>query len=173
MFSLYCAARGAYVVAYEPSPHAFGELIHSSAVAHDIKAGEIEPINAAVWSSTGYKEFLLSKTTSAQDSFLEREDSGLIVTVPTISLRDALRGHPWECVKVDIEGAEYETFMAATKDDFRLIRFLTMEIHNDLLPKEHVQKLLEHLEKFMWMNKIYVKKNGVDTDVVATILCWW
>lgn len=176
MFSLYCAARGATVVAYEPTPHSFGELIYTAAVAHDISPTSLEPINCAVGGKNGFREFFLSTATSAQNTFLDRPDNGLVITVPVVDLKTAFRAHnnyEWDCVKVDIEGAEYETFMAADSEDFSKIRFLTMEIHNDLLPKDQIDELVARLEKeFPRIHKIMVKRNGVTTDIVATILCW-
>lgn len=173
MFSLYCAARGAIVVAYEPTPQSFGELCYTAAVAHDISPTSLEPVNCAVGGKTGYRKFFLSTETSAQNTFLNRADNGIVITVPVVDLKTALGSYKWDCVKVDIEGAEYETFMAASSEDLALIRFLTMEIHNDLLPKDQIDELVARLEKeFPRVHKIMVKRNGVTTDIVATILCW-
>lgn len=173
MFSLYCAARGASVVAYEPSFEAFGNLIHSAAIARDIGLGNIEPINAAVWKTTGFMDLNLSVKSTGENSLLGREGISSVATVHTITLHDALENRYWDCVKVDIEGAEYETFMAASKEDLYGIRFLTMEIHNDLLPVDAVKILISRLEdNFARIQKMFVKKNGIETDVVSTILCW-
>jgi FkbM family methyltransferase len=173
MFSLYCAARGANVVAYEPSPEAFTNLIHSAAIARDIGLGSIEPINAAVWKERGVKEFNLSKRSTGENSLLERAGILSKTMIPTFTLRDALRDWNWDCVKVDIEGAESETFLATTQQDLKLIRFLTMEIHNDLLTVAAVKTLIYLLElSFPKVQKLFVKKDGLETDIVSTILCW-
>lgn len=173
MFSLYCAARGAAVVAYEPSAEAFSNLIHSAAVASDIGLGSIEPVNAALWKNTGFEEFNLSDRSTGENSLLNREGTSWKTSVPTVTLNLALHDLYWDCVKVDIEGAEYETFKAASKEDLEKIKFLTMEIHNDLLPVASVKELIALLENsFPKVKKMFVKKNGEETDVVSTILCW-
>lgn len=172
IFSLYCAARGAYVVAYEPSVEAFGNLIHSAAVARDIGLGSIEPINAAVWNASVIAPFNLSMRSSGENSLLSRSGISGMAMVPTVTLHDALRGLYWDCVKVDIEGAEFEVFKAASKEDLELIGFLTMEIHNDLLPVDSVKELIALLDtSFPFVQKLFVKKDGVKTDIVSTILC--
>ena len=175
MFSLYCATRGAHVLAYEPTPATFGELIYTSAVALDASiehGGGIEPINAAVSSKTGVANFHTNKVSTGNNSLLDRENTGIIFEVQTVSLHDALRGKMWDCVKVDIEGAEHDVFMNASSEDLKLIRFLTMEIHNDLLPEQARRELVARLKpEFPYTREIFVKRHGLPTADVATLLC--
>src|SRR5438105_14553290 len=49
LFSLYCAARGCLVCAYEPSVPTFKELSHQAEVAKEIGVGEIRAYPFAVW----------------------------------------------------------------------------------------------------------------------------
>lgn len=174
IFSLYCAARGACVVAYEPSAAAFENLIHSAAVASDIGIGSIKPINAAIWWHEGHGDLNLSERSTGENSLINRTGTFAVTNVPLVSLDSALQDdNNWDCVKVDIEGAEYETFMGVREENLKRIKFLTMEIHNDLLEVDLVQQLIARLEQnFPKVKKLFVKKQGADTDVVSTILCW-
>lgn len=177
VFSLYCASRGCNVVAYEPLPEAFRELQHSARVADEIGLGKIFPQDLAVWSGAQFVTLWKpADMPSAIGSVLPIPVSFInpsVWRVPAISLRTALGYADVDCVKVDIEGAEYEVFRAAEQQDLDRIKFLTLEIHNDLLPKERREELIAKLvAAFPQHEKISVKVNGQPTDDIATLLCW-
>jgi len=173
VFSLYCAARGCYVKAVEPNPEVLVELVHSAAVANDIGNGKIEIVNAAV--ADKYRKGFLwhFPETSAINTIMGRSGSDGCIEVQCFSLADLLGESYWDCVKVDIEGAEYETFMAASEATLERIGYLTMEIHTDLIPQGQCQELVKKLEQnFDSTSKLYLKWNGEQTDIVTAIYCW-
>jgi FkbM family methyltransferase len=173
VFSLYCAARGCDVIAVEPNPAVMVELVHSAAVANDIGLGKIEIINAAVAEKTGERHLWISPKPSTIPTLLGRWEASGSIPVQCFSLAELLRGQTWDCVKVDIEGAEYEVFMAASPEDLQRIRYLTMEIHNDLIPIGQARELAGKLRTaFPCSSALYLKENGVNTDIIASLFCW-
>jgi FkbM family methyltransferase len=172
LFSLFCAARGCHVKAYEPTPDTFTELIHSAAVASDIGLGSIEPIRAAVWSDSGIKSLWLCPETSGSNSFMRGKYEGTFETIQTVSLKQALDGLIWDCVKMDIEGAEHEVLTKAGTDDLELIRFLTVEIHNDILSFEQRAEVAQVLKQsFPVVDRLPFKIKGEPTDVAVAYFC--
>lgn len=173
MFALYCAARGCEVTAYEPTPASFAELLHTTAVAKEIGNGHIFPKNKAVWSFNGERILFSEPATSGSNSMVRVKEDSEQFRVETVSFREALAVSEWDCVKCDIEGAEHEVFMSADSIDFLQIKFLTMEIHNDILPQKQRQELLRRLgAEFPCTLRIPVKVHGVATEDVASIFCW-
>lgn len=149
MFSLYCAARGCQVMAYEPQRIPFKELCHTAEVAAEIGYGSIEPIEKAVWTHNGY--VYLDKApggTSATASIMRADQNDGLASqrVECVAFDELLNrtGLWWNCVKMDIEGAEYEILTRSKHLD--RIGFLTVEIHNDILGTEPGQTLRKHLE---------------------------
>ena len=172
MFSLYCAARGCRVKAYEPTSDTFTELIHSAAVASDIGLGSIDPIRAAVWSDSGTKSLWLCPETGGSNSFMRGKNEGNFETIQTVSLKQALDGMIWDCVKIDIEGAEHEVLTKAENDDLELIRFLTVEIHNDILSIEQCADIAHVLRNsFPVVDRLPLKVKGEPTDVTVAYFC--
>jgi len=172
MFSLYCAARGAEVTAVEPSKKALLELQHSKEVANAIGAGHIEIIPCAVWSE-GRGMPLYERSDSSAAHTLMDSSTDKFEIVSARSLRAIMNYQTFDCVKVDIEGAEWEVFRVMEQEDFDRIRFLTIEIHNDLLSLEKRREVGQKLiDAFPHHKIIPVQVNGVATEDVATLICW-
>jgi FkbM family methyltransferase len=172
MFSLYCASRGCVVESYEPATIAFGELCHTAEVATEIKKGKINPINKAVWSSDGRMFLSLDPLTSAANK-LATPSTEPCEFVQTVSLKTALRGRSWDCMKVDIEGAEWEVLTKASRRDLELIKFLTIEIHNNLLSKEQVDDLRALFSSsFRDVQRLPMFAAGIDTGADSALFCW-
>ena len=173
MFALHCAARGCLVDAYEPAEEAFAELQHSAAVAKEIGLGVISCYRYAIWSSVGYRSMSFSKDSTAANSLIPRLTDTGFTSVRTVDLHSALRGETWDCVKMDVEGAEAEIFSVVDHADFARIKFLTIEIHNDILDLEVRRALVSQLQSAFPHNEVIpVKVNGEPARDVATLLCW-
>lgn len=179
MFSLFCASRGCDVTAIEPDPKTFLELMHSCEVAKEIGQGEITPIRAAVCGTAGERAFWRHPETSGSNSLIQKK--GMLdqipyltqIYVPAITLKSALGETNWNCVKVDIEGSEYEAFITADSHDFAKINYLTMEIHNDILSLANRNELIERLKaEFPDFDAIPVMVNGRATSDLVSIMCW-
>jgi len=167
-FTFYCASRGAMVKAYEPMPDVFAEF------AHDLSkhgwSEQVKAINRAI-SHTGVKRSMFVPENSRSASFF-RLGEIILPDVETETLGAALGGHIWDCVKVDIEGAEYEVFTRATDWELDRIRYLTMELHNDVLSQEEHDELISRLNYFRNVDKVPEERNGQPTGRIAKIFCW-
>lgn len=178
IFSLFCAARGCKVAAYEPTPVSFTELMHSAEVAETIGLGSINPVEAAVWSEDGQKALVEHADTSGGNRLVRWPEPMANLKHPlrmvrTVSLKTALAGQFWDCVKVDIEGAEHEVFAKMDRADLELILFLTIEIHNDLLNREQVAELKSILlSSFPRVVRLPVIVAGKETDADSALFCW-
>lgn len=162
MFSLYCAARGCEVDAYEPADEAFKELCHTAEVATEIGLGHINPVKRAIWDKRSAGLLFKIGDSSAENSMIQGS-SNEVQAVETCSLDDALsmRGH-WDCVKMDIEGAEWTVLTSATF--LPRVKFLTVEIHNDILSGVQCDEIGVLLQKeFPKTNRLPVKKNPRQT----------
>lgn len=162
MFSLYCAARGCEVDAYEPSEAAFKELCHTAEVATEIGLGHINPVQRAIWSKPGAGLLFKTGESTAANSMIQGSSND-VQKVDTCTLDDALsmRGH-WDCVKMDIEGAEY--LALTTAQQLARINFLTVEIHHGPLSSEQCRDLDVFLfTNFLTVSRLPVKKNPKQT----------
>lgn len=200
MFSLYCAARGAEVVAFEPASAAFEELQHSSRVAAEIGMGAIWPMKYGVWNKGEDQLLYLCPETTGSNSIVRTIPIDAdITTVSTskferirvVSLSTALSADQmvagraiediqrkpsakmWSCVKMDIEGAEYEVLRTTSTHDLRRIKFLTMELHNDILTRDQCKEIDDLLRGvYSLVETLPVKVQGQATDQVSAYYCW-
>jgi len=169
-FSLYCATRGATVSAYEPDPAAFEYL--ESQVHVSLKCGgtTIMPHKAAVWSEEGQK-LLWQRPNHIANSMLRPSEYSVLVK--TISLKQALAGKKWDCVKCDAEGAEAQIFLTAKHEDFALIGYLTIELHSDVLTLDQNNALVRTFrEHFSRVDTVPELKEGLQTGRTAKAFCW-
>lgn len=168
-FTLYCASRGARVRAYEPVPTSFDAL--EAAVAKEACRDNVTLVNKAVGESEGVRTLYLRQKYN-QASSLSFRLGGVPLDIRTDSLETALAGQEWDCVKVDIEGAEYEVFAYAAPRLLAQIRYLTMELHNDVLTKYEHDELLDHLRRnFPEVEAVAEERNGQPTGKVCKLFC--
>lgn len=169
-FSLYCATRGALVTAYEPDPDTFKELVTQVEVAQKCGGTKITPYKAAVWSESG--ERLLWRDPQRPETNSMLRPGVYSVMVRTVSLTQALAGKFWQCVKVDVEGAEAQIFLNAKREDMRLIGYLTMELHSGVLTLDQNNALLERLRlEFPRVDAVPELVNEVPTGRTAKVFC--
>jgi FkbM family methyltransferase len=171
MFSLYCAARGCLVTALEPTYTSFIELEGNARVAREIARGEINPQQVAVWDSDGMVLLSIDPTTTAANYVVG--DRGEGVPVHAVSLAGLLNMQDWDCVKMDIEGAEHRVLMNTHPDKLQRIKFLTVEIHNNLLAREQCVELRQRLTSiYSQVESLPVIVEGKPTDQDSALYCW-
>jgi FkbM family methyltransferase len=148
IYSAFCAANRANVTAYEPDHAVFALLSKVAEGTEKFKA-----VNKAIWKHSGSISFLSHASTVYG---FERHNGGLeeigftrnerMVTehVDCISFDEAIGDNEWDCVKVDIEGAEFETLLSASASALSRIKFMFVELHpwaSDILYKEMLNKI--------------------------------
>jgi FkbM family methyltransferase len=146
-FSLYCASRGAHVTAYEPDPDNFDRLLDAEGRAEEIGLGYIEAHNKAIW----YEPTALSLFRDHHSGTSNVVSLGTFrnKTVEAISLHTALADREWDCVKMDIEGAEFDVLARASIEDLKKIKYLSLELHNHIgsNPQPRYEALIEKLSQ--------------------------
>lgn len=145
-FTMYCIARRASVRAYEPDTGNFRVLAA-------IDNPNITAIQAAVWSSAGTRTFYPSVDNPGNGSFIPFEGRESY-PVDTVTFADAVNGEVWDCCKIDVEGSEHEIITSAADDDFRRIKYLTLEIHNNVYSQQQHDEMLDRLRQFFHLRGV-------------------
>jgi FkbM family methyltransferase len=149
------ALNGANVTSYEADPETYRIMIDMFAeIGIDVNS-----INAAVWTHAGEVRFKgLSHMSSGgfcRNGALEIfEYAGDVIAVPCVTFAQALGDTVWDCVKMDIEGAEFEVLMSTPLEAMKGIKYMNLELHKDEYAPGHgwmmaaqVEALREKLEK--------------------------
>lgn len=159
IFSLFAAANGAKVTAYEPFLEPFAYLREA---VERMQLDNLNPLNMAVWKFTGEIPYLghIGRLEDACPAFnggvptsgvkWTQDDFQKAVKTKCVSFDDAVGDDPWDCVKIDIEGAEAEIILTASIYKLAQIKFMYVEFHpwiSDPLYGEMIFKL-EHVFKF-------------------------
>lgn len=153
-FSLFCASHGADVVAYEPDPENYEKLEHAAVTAAAIGAGNVTRRKLAIWSSE--TDLMLCRDHHSGTSNVVGVGASRESRVSAISFRTAVSEYEnWDCVKMDIEGAEFEILPRAGKHDLQKIKYLTLELHPHLVTdyKQKYDSLIQNLETVFTIEK--------------------
>lgn len=165
-FTIYCASRGAFVKGYEPIPEVFSEF--EQYLKKESFVDSVNPVNKAVWSSDGKVAFNIDQRNERSSAV-----GGGNLIVPCESLAAAMEDVAWECVKVDIEGAEHEVFTKCDATLFERIGFLTMEIHNDVLTQEQHDELVSRIVKGFGKTKLVEQyAHGKPLGRICKVFAW-
>lgn len=145
IFTTMCAMRGGIVWAFEP--HTVAVQFMHEALRRNNVSERVVVSTAAIWISTGTVKF--GGATSMSDGWISC--NGMTGDgdhmVPAISFHDALLLNPqWDCVKMDIEGAEFDVLLATSEEDLRKIKFLTLELHHNAEEEGKYGPLMGKLE---------------------------
>jgi len=160
IYTAYCAARGAWVHAYEPSPLAsqlLRMMLTDAKLSHMVAQEQ-----SAIWIENG--EILYSGNTNLMNSCVWH--NGSIASqginekefvskekVRCISFDEAIGDHEWDMVKMDIEGAEFEVLLATHPAQLLKIRNAYIEFH-PWAPKELYDDTIARLQtlfNFQWL----------------------
>jgi len=154
IYSAFCAANGADVFAYEPDTSIFdilSKMIESSGLSQRIIS-----VNAAIWTNTGTLPFVghssdiggcVQYNGAIPNSALPWPNEKFVAGAPTtcISFDEAIDGSQWDCIKMDIEGAEFDVLLSVSKEALRQVKFMFVELHpwaSDSL----YEKLMERMD---------------------------
>jgi FkbM family methyltransferase len=172
IFALYCAARGAHVRAYEPETENFRELERQRLIAESLGCPPMEIINSAVWSESGTRFLWINPENSGASCMVKSVGFGERIDVRAVSIEEALQGRIWDCVKVDVEGAEWEIFARAKPEHLSRMKYLTMELHNHILTQERHDELIAKLKSgFTHAECIPECRNGQATGRISAAFC--
>lgn len=156
VFTAYCALAGCDVTSYEPHPVAF-DMLKTTINRVGIQS-RVNPINLAVWKSADHLSFMSNSGHEQGMPWIWSNGSLVvdgvmcppqreILQVATISLADAVAEKPeWDCVKMDIEGAEFDVLLDAPIETLKKIKYLTIEIHNGQANKQKHDEMARKLE---------------------------
>jgi FkbM family methyltransferase len=174
IYTAYCALRGAHVVAYEPfdtPANLLEKMVKANGLDHLVTL-----VNAAISTFTGECPYFgnLSHLDGACPAFngglitkgvywteAERERS---VLMPCVSLDDAIGERTWDCVKIDIEGAEAEVLLAASSEALHRIRFMYVEFH-PWIDRETYDRMIWRLRDLYRFEGI-TKEGVISSDTV-------
>lgn len=143
IYSAFCAAHGAHVIAFEPGTNSFTLL---AKMVKQANLGDlIYPVKAAVGGKCGFRRTVEH---GIENNGLYYYNGGLETTgvkwgeedfkksewVPVLSLDEIVGrfcdGHDVNCMKIDVEGAEAEIILGASRATLRRIKFMYIEIHD-------------------------------------------
>lgn len=115
------------ILAVECAPYNV-DALRKNLLLNDIVNVTVMPV--AVWSEAD-KEIELFQTPWGSGELSQFNSPGYpSIKVLTVSLNQLLLSNPWDFVKIDIEGAEYEAFKTVSLDAYRNLKRLQIEIHD-------------------------------------------
>ncbi len=144
IWTAYCALQGAQVTSYEADPKTFAIL--AQMIERTGLQERVQCHNQAIYKETGNVFF-------NGDSFPEgaraHGRNGRIwtegVQVPAITLSDAIGIDFWDCLKIDIEGAEFDALLAVPDSKLDQIGFMHIEFHNNCADRHTYEKVVGKL----------------------------
>lgn len=157
ILTAYWALHGADVTAYEADPITYG-LLTDMLARNNLR---VNVINAAVWTHTGEVSYSghahhWDDRDGRNGSIQVPEHDGFtgslgsepdMVTVPCVSLPEAIGDDIWDAVKIDIEGAEFELLLSTEDRVIRdHIRYMHLEFHNGWASDDIYRRLMDKLE---------------------------
>jgi FkbM family methyltransferase len=138
IFSAYCAVAGADVVAYEPHPNVFPLL--DAMIGRTGLGRKINAINQGIWEKEAVMSFLAfsspgddcmryNGSLKSDGMYWLVKDWERATHVPCVMLDEAIGLSEWDCIKMDIEGAECEVLLAASDHALAKVKLMFVEFH--------------------------------------------
>jgi FkbM family methyltransferase len=156
ILTAYWALNGALVTAYE-ADHCTARLLSAMLESNGLE--NVDVVNAAIWKVDGELPFVgrsyvgLARLGSipGRNGAIQVPDAGDrsldAPRVPCVAFASALGDTRWDAVKMDIEGAEFETLAATPDSALALIRHMHIEFHNGWATDEQHAALMLKLAK--------------------------
>ena len=166
IWTAFCALHGTFVHAYEADPVTFGTMCQMLQDTNLIAS--VHPRNLALWKETGFIHFQGDenlKVCKARNGAIQvvgknvSEFAPSTIKVPCISFAEALGPERWDCVKMDIEGAEFEILLNTSPEVLSQIDHLHVEFHNGWADDVTYKKVLDKLHA-LFASKGYVNSEG-------------
>lgn len=158
IFSIFCALHGAYVTAVEPHPYYVSRF-------NGFKLNftpAIKLVDAAVAKENGLRGFVPHATNGGIQTDgvnwgdLDRERCFM---ARCVTLDELIGNAEWDCVKMDIEGAEFEVLLATYPNRLRRIKFMYIEFH-PWASFDIYRKTMEKLDQCFNLESAYPDENG-------------
>jgi FkbM family methyltransferase len=156
IYSAYCGAHGAQVLAFEPGRNSFALLSKMTELSGLQRF--VYPIKAALSSRNGMALTLEHRIENGALPYFNggletagvkwgTEDFAKAEWVPTLDLRSVVSNlsHEIDCMKMDVEGAEAEILSVTPQWILRKIKFMYIEIH-DWMGLDLYTTMLDHLK---------------------------
>ena len=169
IWSAFCAVKGAYVVAYEPFAAPY--LLLTMMIEKTKLEKRITALNAAVWHKDGWLPYIgnitsLDGACTVFNGGLEtagvpwtRSDIVNAKKVACVSFDEAIGSFEWDCVKMDVEGAEAEIIVYSKPETLNRIRFMYIEFH-PWIPQDLYDSMIRKLQDFFTFEGLYVNDQG-------------
>ena len=166
----------ARVSAYEADP-AIAKALRGNMERNGL--GEIDVVDAAVWTSDGSVEFLAQGADSGTIASFAGDLAGEHRTVTSVRLKRLLEQEPVDLLKLDIEGGE-EDVLNDCSESIRNVRVLLLDIHEfeparrrtpsilSLLDEAGFVYSLDELVPLHWRGAV----TPPDSPFPRTHLCW-
>lgn len=154
ILTAYWALNGAHVTAYEADPITF-RFLNDMLRQTNLNAVAVW---AAIWTFTGLIRFRSNLETKSLTrggciSVQERPTGwyeggeNQEYEVPCVSFEVALNQKEWDCVKMDIEGAEFEILRTTPIEVLRnQIKYMQLEFHHEWVSDAAYQELIAKLD---------------------------
>jgi FkbM family methyltransferase len=142
IFAIWAAKQGAEVLAYEPHPLTFRTL------CQNVRENDtnVKCFQVGVARAEGTAVIYSDPENSIMSSFRNIGPERFEVSVRTLD--EIIGTVEWDILKVDIEGAEYETLL--TSEKLRQVKYLALEWHN--ASPELVNALEQKLKQIFEIN---------------------
>lgn len=168
IYSAFCAANGAHVIAYEPDPCIFDllcKMISNSGLNESVIA-----VPVAIWTGNENLPFVghssdiggcVQYNGAIPNSTLPWPSEKFANGVPTqcISFDDAIGESEWDCIKMDIEGAEFEVLLSVSKEALSRVKFMFVELHPWATDSLY-EKLLERMDEYFAVEGVAPSSTG-------------
>ncbi len=186
------ALNGCQVTAYEADPVTYGMLRRM--LERTSLTDRVEAINAAIWTFTGTIAFrgdeqhypdgkcLLRNgavqitgagkhgdgdNTPGRFRGNVREITDDVERIPCVSLEEAIGKMDWDCIKVDIEGAEFQILLAVPVESLKRVKFMHIEFHHGWADDEVYRRVINKL------GPIFHIEGAYDTDKSSELYGRW
>jgi len=161
VFTTLCALAGAVVVAVEPHPGARAQLEETLRRNHIENKVKIFPF--AVNSYNGKCNYHPTTTTGTNiehtwisyNGSINTSEAAIEEQIPCWALSTFIVDQQWDCVKMDIEGAEFDILLNTSAEIFKRIDYLTVELHNGWASLEKYKALIAKLSASFDIDGLY------------------
>ena len=152
IWTAFCAVGGCQVTSYEADQKTYSVL--KSMIARTGLESVVTSFNKAVWTYTGKCTFRGDEGTQPgvrlRNGAIQVSGKNVIDGLETedvecISFEQAIGPEEWDCIKMDVEGAEFELLRVTPIEVFQRIKFMQVEFHNAWADKGEHFALIEKM----------------------------
>lgn len=157
IFAVDVADKVDAVISYEP------ELENCTIIKKNTKKFDnVSVVPAMVGDKTEARSFYLGKTPMSYSGLIKRGRTE--IKVPCVDINDIIVMNQINCLKLDIEGSEYEVIKAITPANWKKINQLVCEFHlnilRDIKTKEKYNEIISILKKHFTVHNYKVDTKG-------------